>query len=107
MGAVASSVRWWSRRRRRTGARLQWMAGSQHACSSGQQMRCVCNSMQQSGVGATTCSGSGGGGGAKSSGRQLLLAKVWNFHTGIVCKVILGSLQKIFYILPKCIVHTI
>ncbi len=49
----------------------------------------------------------GRGGGAKSSCWQLLLANVWNFHTGIVHKVILGSLPKIFYILSKFIVHTI
>ena len=35
----------------------------------------------------------------------ILLAKVCYFHTGIVHKVILGSSQKIFYILPKRIVH--
>jgi hypothetical protein len=54
-----------------------------------------------------TVMAAGGGGGAKSSGCQLLLANVWNFHTGIVHKVILGSLPKIFYIFSKCIVHTI
>ncbi len=48
-----------------------------------------------------------GGGGAKSSGGQLLLANVWNFHTGIVHKVILGSSPKIIYVLFKRIVHTI
>ncbi len=47
-----------------------------------------------------------GGGSAKSSGWQLLLANVWNFHTGIVHKVILGSSPKMFYILSKRIVHT-
>jgi hypothetical protein len=49
----------------------------------------------------------GRGGGAKNSGSQLLLANMWNFHTGIMHKVILGSLPKIFYILSKRIVHTI
>ncbi len=49
----------------------------------------------------------GRGGGTKNSGWQLLLANVWNFHTGIVHKVILGSLPKVFYILSKRIVHTI
>ncbi len=54
-----------------------------------------------------TVMAAGGGGGTKSSGWQLLLANMWNFHTGIVHKVILGSSPKIFYILSKCIVHTI
>ncbi len=54
-----------------------------------------------------TVMAAGGGGSTKSSSWQLLLANVWNFHTGIVQKVILGSLPKIFYILSKCIVHTI
>ncbi len=54
-----------------------------------------------------TVMATGGGGGAKSSGGQLLLANMWNFHTGIAHKVILGSLSKIFYILPKRIFHNI
>jgi hypothetical protein len=58
VGAAASSVNWWSRRWRRMGAQLQWMAGSQRACGSGQRMWCACNSVQRSGVCATACSGS-------------------------------------------------
>jgi hypothetical protein len=59
VGAAASSVHVCSRRQQRTGARLQWMAGSQHACGHGQRMRCACNSVQASGVCATVCSGGG------------------------------------------------
>jgi hypothetical protein len=59
VGVAASSVGWWSCRQRRTGARSQWMAGSQRACGSGQRMGCACNSVQQSGMCATACSGSG------------------------------------------------
>ncbi len=54
-----------------------------------------------------TVMAAGGGGGAKSSGCKLLHANVWNFHIGIVHKVILGSSPKIFYVLSKRIVHTI
>ncbi len=54
-----------------------------------------------------TMMAAGRDGSAKSSVWQLLLANMWNFHTGIVHKVILGSLPKIFYILSKRIVHTI
>ncbi len=54
----ASSMRWWSHRRQRTGAQLQWMAGSQRACGSKQRMGGACNSMQRNGVCTTACSGS-------------------------------------------------
>ncbi len=54
-----------------------------------------------------TVMAAGRGGGAKRSGWQLLLANVWNFHTGIVHKVIFGSSPQILYILSKRIVHTI
>ncbi len=64
---AASSVRWWSCRRWRMGAQLQWMAGSQRACGSRQQMWHACNSMQQSGVYATACSGSKWVGSASST----------------------------------------
>ncbi len=67
VGAIASSVRWWSRRWRRTGARSQWMAGSQRACGSGQRMWRACNSMQWSGECATACSGSKRVGAASST----------------------------------------
>jgi hypothetical protein len=58
VGAAASSMCWLSRRRLWTGARSQWMAGSQRACGSKQRMWPACNSMQRSGVCATACSGS-------------------------------------------------
>ncbi len=67
VGTAASSVRWWSRGRRRTGARLQWMAGSQHTCGSGQWMWRVCNSVQRSSMCATVCSGSEWMGAASST----------------------------------------
>jgi hypothetical protein len=57
VGAAASSVRWWSRRWRRTGAQLQWMAGCQRACGIKLRMWRACNSVQRSGVCATGCSG--------------------------------------------------
>ncbi len=49
------------------GLQLQWMAGSQRACGSGQQMWRACNSVQQSGVCATACSGSKRVGAASST----------------------------------------
>ncbi len=67
VGAAASSVRWWSRRRQRMGAQSQWMAGSQRACGSGQRMWPACNSVQRSGVCATACSGSKRMGAASST----------------------------------------
>ncbi len=45
----------------------QWMAGSQRACGSVQRMWPACNSMQQSGVCATACSGSKRMGAASST----------------------------------------
>ncbi len=42
----------------RQGHNCKWMAGSQHACGSGQRMWCACNSVQQSRVCATACIGS-------------------------------------------------
>jgi hypothetical protein len=44
VGAAASSMRVWSCRRQRTRAQLQWIAGSQHACGSGQRVWHGCNS---------------------------------------------------------------
>jgi hypothetical protein len=67
VGAAASSVCWWSRRQRRTGAQSQWMAGSQRACGSGQWMGCACNSVQQSSMCATACSSSERVGAASST----------------------------------------
>jgi hypothetical protein len=77
--------------------------------------RHVCNSVQRQQVWEQpaarlqwkTVMAAGKGCGTKSSSWQLLLANVWNFHTGIVHKVILESSPKIFYILSKHIVHTI
>jgi hypothetical protein len=67
VGVAASSVHWWSHRRRRPRAGSQWMAGSQRACGSRQQMWRACNSVQQSGVCATVCSGSKRVGAASST----------------------------------------
>jgi hypothetical protein len=67
VGAAASSVCWWSCRRWQTGAQSQWIAGSQHACASGQRMWHACNSRQQSGVCGTACSSSKRVGAASST----------------------------------------
>jgi hypothetical protein len=67
VGAAASSVRWWSRRRQWTKAQLQWMAGSQCACGSRQRMWHACNNLQRSGVCATVCSDSERMGAASST----------------------------------------
>ncbi len=81
-----------------------------HVCNNMQRQRCVCGSgweQPAAWLQWKTVMAASGGGSAKSSGWQLLLANVWNFHTGIMHKIILGSLPKIFYINSKCIVHTI
>ncbi len=90
-----------------SGCGLRATACSKAACV--QQHAAAASGWEQPAAGLQwkTVMAAGKGGGAKSSGRQLLLANVWNVHTGIVHKVILGSLPKIFYILSKCIVHTI